>query len=120
MEKLTINKIGFGSHAKYFFLNGFCCGLAAGVLMLIASLFGAPIWANLASTQYTGLTAGVIALLISPISFGLFLTWFGVLSYLPFKLLLKARGIKLRVQYLESQLGSDNTFGETDYQGFEN
>ena len=104
MDKVTVLRMRFGSYVKFFFLSGVGAGVIMGVIMLIAGLLGAPVYANIGSYTFTGMEGGVVAFLMSPILTGAVFAWFGMLSFLPFKLLLKLfRGITLSMEIIDAE-----------------
>lgn len=89
MNKVKLLEIRFGSYVKLFFMSGLSFGLVLGVILFVISLFGAPVYARIGNTVYTGLYGGVLGLVISPLICSLISGWSSIMMYLPFKFLLK-------------------------------
>jgi len=97
METMVLRKIGFGAYIKIFFISGLGIGVLVGVIIFIIGLLGGPATATFGQTEYTGITAGLLALLIAPLSGALALCWFAVCMYPAFFLFLKlSNGIKIK------------------------
>jgi len=97
MEKLVLQKIGFGSYLKIFALNGLGFGVVTGVLMLIIALFGGDVTAYIGEREWYGITAGLIGLVMAPPLAAVISFFFGILMYLPFRLVLKVwKGITIK------------------------
>ncbi len=100
MSKLLIKKISFGSFIKLCSASSFCIGLAMGLILFIISLFGGPVYANLWTIQYTGITAGIINIFLMPVLMAIMGIFFGIFAYLPSVLALKVfKGAKVRCEF---------------------
>jgi len=89
MKKIHVRRLIFGSYIKFFFFSGIAFGIVFGVLALILSLFGAPVYAYVGNITFYGLTAGVLSFIFSPLLCGAIFAWFALVMFLPFKLLTK-------------------------------
>lgn len=99
MNTVNLVHMKFTSYIKLMIAIAASTGIVFGLILFILSLFGAPVTAELGTTVYTGVTAGIMSVLISPIVFlFLGLIW-GIISFLPFKLALKVfKGMTIEVK----------------------
>ena len=80
-------------------------GLVLSVITLIVGLCGGPAYAIIGTVEFTGALGGAVAMVLIPITFSLTMAWFGIVMFLPFKLLLKLRrGVWLRLDMEQSEL----------------
>ena len=108
MKEITIRKLCFGSHVKLFFLSGIGFGMILGIPFLLIGLFGGPVNANIGDYKFTGIAAGIVGLLLSPILCGCGFAWFSVCMYPPFLLVLKImKGITFTGEAPERRLTDD-------------
>lgn len=85
-------------------------GVMLGLLSMIAGLFGAPVSTNIGSAHYSGILAGVLALVLAPLMGGLIFAWFGVVAYLPMKLAFKlSRGLTLKLEMADAKKSAEET-----------
>lgn len=76
-----------------------CFGITIGVLGLIIGIFDGPIYATIGAKVYTGLSGGFLFLIGSPIISVIFNMILGLITYWPFKLLIKIiRGLSLYIE----------------------
>lgn len=98
MEEKNLLQIEFGSFIKLLSSIFLSLGIVAGILVFVINLFGGNITANLGSIlQLTGISAGLVSLVIFPIMFYLMGVIWGLFAFFPFKFFLKImKGIKLK------------------------
>ena len=100
MEEKNLTQIKFGSFIKLSCAMFLGLGMGMGILFFIMSLLGIDVTANIGSTVYSGVTAGVISLFLGPLLTIVFGVFFGVVGFLPFKFFLKLiKGIKLKLEF---------------------
>lgn len=87
--RLKVKKIRFSSYIKLFVLASLLVGIVLGILGFVISLLGGQAHANIGSLTVTGIPAGIILIFLFPIFYCFFGLLFGLISYLPFKLILK-------------------------------
>ncbi|MGF7030253.1 tetrahydromethanopterin S-methyltransferase subunit F [Paenibacillus mucilaginosus] len=99
MRSIVLKDLRFGSYLKLMCLNGLALGIVFGVLMLLLSLTGYDATTRIGSTRVQGLSAGLISLVVFPLSSVVSAFFFSLLSYLPFKLLMNGfKGIEIEGQ----------------------
>ena len=118
MEKMVLRKIGFGTYIKIFLLSGFAVGVFIGVIILIVGLLGGPATATVGQIEFSGIVAGLLALLIAPLSSALVFLWFSIIMFPGFRLILKIfNGLKIKAlifmpseyeEYEEDEEDEDN------------
>lgn len=112
METVRIKRIKFGSYFKLVMLMSLGMGMLFGLFLFIMSLFGGNVYANLGSIVLTGVTAGVVNLFLGPLIFVFFGLFTALVSFLPFKLLLKLlKRITLSIEFdnMASEMQSEFT-----------
>lgn len=87
--RLKVKKIRFSSYIKLFVLVFLSIGIVFGILGFFISLLGGQANANIGTLTVTGIPAGIILIFLFPILYCFFGLLFGLISYLPFKLILK-------------------------------
>ena len=96
MEKFVLRKIKFGSFVKIAAFCGLGMGVIIGALMLIMALLGANVTANVGNIRLYGMQAGIFSFITSPIITPLIASWFALLTYPVFLLVIKIKkGIKI-------------------------
>ena len=99
MDKIVINKLGFGSYVQLFLLTGLCLGAIVGLIMFIIALFGGPVDAYIGSFAFSGIGAGAFALIFAPFACGILAAGLAAVMYLPFTLTIRLlKGIKLTAE----------------------
>lgn len=101
MKRYSIEEIGFSSFMKLAILIGFDAGLVFAVLAFIGSIFGGDVSVMVGSNVYSGVAAGLLGFIVSPLSCALLVTVLGLLAFLPFKYSLKIKkkiGLNLRIK----------------------
>lgn len=100
MEEKKITQIWFGSFLKLFSLIFLSLGVIIGLLAFVAGLLGGDVSATIGDQQLTGFKAGLVNLFLFPIMLYLTGIFFGLLAFLPFKLLLKInKGINIKTTF---------------------
>lgn len=80
-----------------------------GVFLFLISLMGGNVRSFFFSIHLEGIAAGTSTLLMAPIAMVIFGLFFSLLSYLPFKLLMKAiKGIYLSGEYILQPTAEEN------------
>lgn len=81
---------GFGAHLNLTATIGAAFGVVVGAVGLLASLAGADVFIRLPPLlRVDGLGAGVLGLLVMPVAFALVGVLLGLLTYLPFRALMR-------------------------------
>ena len=100
MEEKNLVQIKFGSFIKLCSSIFLSLGIVIGILAFVISLFGGNVIATLGTIQLTGITAGLVNIILSPIIFSLVGLFFGLFAFLPFNFFLKLiKGLKIRVKF---------------------
>ncbi|WP_041605777.1 hypothetical protein [Halothermothrix orenii] len=89
MKKIKIYFISFGSYIKLFIFLSAALGVFIGIISFLGSLVGAPVETHFLSMVYQGLPAGILSIVLAPFALGLTGILGGIVSYLPFKFLLR-------------------------------
>lgn len=104
MKKITIRKISFASYVKFYVISGIGMGVVLGLIFFLIGIFGAPVRANVGSTNFAGLGAAAIGAILFPIIGMVPFLWFSVISYLPFKLILKIiKGMEMNIEVQDDE-----------------
>jgi len=88
-KTIAIRRLKFDSYLKLTFLTGIGVGMVIGSTLFIMGLLGLPVHANIGPIRFTGQTAGFVSLVMSPLLTSFMVVWFGLIAYLPLKLILK-------------------------------
>lgn len=96
MEEKTLTDTTFGTYIKLHIHLFFSLGFGFGVILLILSLFGGDVYANLGPLQLTGIQAGIASVFLGPPIMMIIGIILSLIAYLPFKLYIKIiKGIKI-------------------------
>jgi hypothetical protein len=85
-------RVGFLSFFKLNLLYGIALGQLSGVAFLIIAISGGPVDLNLGSWHVTGLTAGILSVVLLPPAFGIVSFVVAPLLFLPFMLAVRFLG----------------------------
>lgn len=89
MHKIELRSLKFGSYVKSILLVSIASGVIFGFLLLIIGIFGGDVEANLGAIELTGVAGGMASLIILPIIFSIFGLIVSLLTFIPFRLMLK-------------------------------
>lgn len=89
MQKIQIKSIKFTSYLKSILLVSIASGGTFGIILLVLGIFGGDVEANLGTIQLTGVAGGFASLIIGPLVFSIFGLIVSLLTFFPFKLMMK-------------------------------
>ena len=89
MHKIQIRSLKFSSYIKSIMLVSIASGGTFGMILLILGIFGGDVEANLGPIHLSGVAGGFAALIIGPMVFSIFGLIVSVLTFIPFKLMMK-------------------------------
>lgn len=89
MKKKQIKSLRFSSYVKSIMLVSIASGGTFGIILLVLGIFGGDVEANLGTIHLTGVAGGFAALIIGPIVFSIFGLIVSLLTFIPFKLMMK-------------------------------
>jgi hypothetical protein len=97
MKNINIRRISFKSYLKFYILSLVSLGIVLGLAFFGLSLVGVEVTARVFNLNFTGIMAGIVNLVLAPVVMFIFAFFFGVLSFLPFRLYLEyAKKLKLK------------------------
>lgn len=100
MKELILKKLDFKSYVLLSFTMGIALGLAGGTLFLLLSFVSGDVYFDLGEDQFNGIPAGIASFIAMPVFFAIVGAINGLIGFLPFKLLMKAKKeLKLMAEY---------------------
>jgi hypothetical protein len=97
INEIRLRNITFSSYCRLSIIMWGSVGVICGILAFIISLFGADVKASVGTTEYHGITAGIISLILAPIVCIIVGLIFSTLAYFPFKLGYKVlKGVNIK------------------------
>ena len=89
---LIVRRMAFGTFLKWNVLSGIALGILFGIGAMVMAACGGSVTARLGSFQTQGMEAALLGLMLAPLLFGLVFLMLGLLTFLPFRLLLRLFG----------------------------
>jgi hypothetical protein len=106
LKKIQVKSLKFSSYIKSILLVSIASGGTFGIILLVLGIFGGDVEANVGTIRLIGISGGFAALIIGPLVFSIFGLIVSLLTFFPFKLMLKV--IK-KINIYGEFVGDDNS-----------